>query len=60
MLDLFHPNEILINTLASKSGNEIQHVEALFRVIENIQNKTSITEGELVVLSKSIEKFNHQ
>jgi hypothetical protein len=60
LLDLFHPSESLINALARKSGNEEEKVVALFKQIESIQNKTSITESELLTLSTSIEKFNRQ
>lgn len=60
LLDLFHPTEMLIHALARKSGNEAAHVLALFKHIETIQNKPSITESELITLSKSIEKFYHQ
>ena len=60
LLDLFHPSELLINALARKSGNEEDKVVALFKQIENIQNKTSITELELINLSSSIENFYHQ
>lgn len=60
LLDLFHPTDMLIHALSRKSGNEVEKVIALFKQIENIQNKTSITESELITLSKSIEKFNRQ
>jgi hypothetical protein len=60
LLDLFHPTEILIRTLAKKSGNEEEKVIGLFKQIENIQNKPSISESELITLSNSIENFNHQ
>ncbi len=60
LLDLFHPTELLINALARKSGNPEEKVIALFKQIEDIQNKTSITESELIALSNNIEKFYHQ
>ena len=60
LLDLFHPTDELIRTLARKSENEPDQVVALFKQIESIQNKPSVTESELITLSNSIEKFNHQ
>jgi len=53
-------NVEFINILASKSGNNSEEVQSLFRTITFIQSTTVISAGQLMDLNQKIEKFNHQ
>jgi len=46
-----------LRTLAVRSNNSLEDVEALFRLIEKLQSKPQITDMELQDLNKKIEAF---
>ena len=46
-----------LRTLAVRSNNSLEDVEALFRLIEKLQSKSQITDMELQDLNKKIEAF---
>ena len=46
-----------LRTLAVRSNNSLEDVEALFRLIEKLQSKSQITDMELQDLNKKIEVF---
>jgi hypothetical protein len=46
-----------LRTLAVRSNNNLEDVEALFRLIEKLQSKPQITDLELQDLNKKIEAF---
>jgi len=48
---------VFYNKLASRSGNSTEMVEELFKRIDNINAKNSISQDELIALNKAIETF---
>jgi len=48
---------LFYNKLASRSSNSIEMVEELFKRIDNINAKNSISQDELIALNKAIETF---
>ncbi len=50
-------DERFYKNLANRSGNSEEKVVALFKKIQQIQSKSSITEEDLVALNKAIEDF---
>lgn len=50
-------NEDFYANLASRSGNTLEDVKALFTNIASIQQKEHITKEELIALNKAIEAF---
>ncbi|MFN3839142.1 MAG: DUF4350 domain-containing protein [Cyclobacteriaceae bacterium] len=53
-----HPyTDAVLPAIAQKTGNPPDVVASLFRLIQSIQNRTSITADELTSLSKKIDSF---
>lgn len=52
-------NSKFYKKLANRSGNTIENTEKLFKKIEEIQNKTTITKEDLIALNTAIEKFKN-
>lgn len=51
-------DEAFLIALTKKSGKPEEEVKALFRLIADIRKKTHISDLQLIVLNKQIEKFN--
>ncbi len=51
-------DEIFVQTLAKKTGNDEADVRRIVKTITGIRSKDQITAEELVELNKEIEKFN--
>jgi hypothetical protein len=52
------PTEEWLRSVSGKTGNSPEAVNALFKLIQTVHNKPSITTDELKELSKKIDSFN--
>lgn len=50
-------NARFLNSVAARSGNDLETTTALFTLIEKIENQSSVTENELIHLHKEIRNF---
>lgn len=57
LLDTSNLNQDFINTLAAKSGNDLQRTKYLVNTIITLHKKTECSEEELIVLHKMIKNF---
>lgn len=56
-LDTFNLDETFVKKLHQKSGKSKEQIQELFNLINNLRNKTTATETDVVNLNNQIEKF---